>query len=105
MLSSRCSGRWSTYLLTIRWANSPGPGNPLAIGSAGLLAAVTTSGGFPADAVISLVWAVGSLDAGSSDDSVGVVIGSGSSRGTACAAGSPGEACCRALLQQGQAYL
>ena len=33
------------YLLTIRWANRPGPGNPLAMGIAGLGAAITTAGG------------------------------------------------------------
>src|SRR5579883_1165489 len=39
------------YLLTIRWANSPGPGRPLAIGSTGFGAAITTAslrGGTPA---------------------------------------------------------
>src|SRR5436305_1212191 len=33
---------WSVYLLTIRWANRPGPGSPLAIGIAGLGTAITT---------------------------------------------------------------
>ena len=33
------------YLLTIRWANRPGPGSPLAIGIAGFGAAITTSPG------------------------------------------------------------
>src|ERR1700758_4735358 len=36
---------WSVYLLTIRWASRPGPGSPLAIGIAGLGAAITTSPG------------------------------------------------------------
>src|SRR5258705_12817442 len=42
MRSSRYSGRWSVYLLTIRWASSPGPASPLAIGVAGFGAAITT---------------------------------------------------------------
>src|SRR4051812_39212512 len=36
---------WSVYLLTIRWANKPGPGSPLAMGIAGFGAAITTSPG------------------------------------------------------------
>src|SRR5262249_17878972 len=42
----------STYLLTIRLANRPGPGNPRAMGAAGFVAATTTGpgGALPAPA-------------------------------------------------------
>src|SRR5262245_22103780 len=123
MFSRRYSGRWSSYLLTIRWASSPGPAKPLAIGIAGLAAAITTAAGCP---VAGLSDGGASCSAGcccGNEGSLGVVMSScpwvtvlaagedgggslaGIEGGTTLIGGPGGKACCRVLLQHGQAYL
>src|SRR3954447_18244815 len=105
MRSSRCSGRWSVYLLTIRCASSPGPGKPSAIGIAGLDAAITTDAGSEAR--------IDSADApGSWPGLAGGVSAVGSGAGSDWRAdmdsdsGGPASTATAAVtLQHGQAYL
>ena len=72
-------------MLTIRWASSPGPGSPLAMGIAGLAAAITIVPGSSTG-----VGAVGQGDPGSAalDSGLG---DSGSGRGSGAGVGDTGS--------------
>src|SRR5690348_4478890 len=96
MRSRRYSGRWSAYLLTIRWANSPGPGSPLVMGIAGLAALMTTAAG-----------SAGVAAGGASVAAAATAAGSGWSRGTAGVSSgvAAGATRWRRRLQQGHTYL
>src|SRR5262245_57471637 len=118
---------WSVYLLTIRWASRPGPGNPLAIGIAGLGAAITTAQGSEGRQAGSGAWGCWSRSVGGwpgppdadrgcvgpatgiSDDDGGASGGFGGGAGMGWDSW-PRRACCpkacaRCLLQHGQTYL
>src|SRR5262249_12285336 len=109
---------WSVYLLTIERANRPGPGSPLAIGIAGLGAAITTasgSGGRHAGNGAGGRWswsvacwsgAIGLGVTGAEGSAgwgpgCGASMASGSWLGCTCCPGT----CARCLLQHGQTYL
>src|SRR5262249_51494504 len=109
---------WSVYLLTIRWANRPGPGSPLAIGIAGLGAAITTSPGacgLHAGAGASRPWYWSVAGWPGSTGSGVTAVTSSAGWGSGCGAGmgwdswpgcaDPPAACDRCLLQHGQTYL
>src|SRR5262245_39266301 len=109
---------WSVYLLTIRWANRPGPGRPLAIGIVGLGAAITISPGSRGRHAGDGAWARWSWSVAgwSGPTGSGVTAAEGSAgRGSGCDAGVGWDSwppcagcsgtCNRSLLQHGQTYL
>src|SRR4051794_4245166 len=95
MRSQRYSGRWSQNLLTMRWANRPGPARLRATGEGGR-GAVRNVDAAGLTAIGHVV--AGSVNAVTAGTTVAVF-------GVAGAAGAAGGPACRCFSQQGQAYV
>src|SRR3954447_26071110 len=97
MRSQRYSGRWSQNLLTMRWASSPGPARPRAMGAADRGAVANVDAADPTGIRQAVAGTLNSVSGGAA----GAVFGGA---GAGSAAGGTGSPARRRFSQQVQAY-